>query len=120
MRTLFYLFTFLTFILSSSVFSQNRAPIIGKIIIDAENESPEGINIINLQTSQNAQTDIKGQFNLSIQTGDIILISSDSFEDRRYTITKKNIQETLEIHLNIETNTIEEVVVSQLKFLYLP
>ncbi|APD05940.1 hypothetical protein UJ101_00393 [Flavobacteriaceae bacterium UJ101] len=112
------LYSILTyFIFTPFFFSQERELLQGRIEIDLEGESPEGIQIVNTNTSQKVTTDVHGYFKIPIQLDDILHVYSNDFEERRYTITAKNIEtKKVIIHLNIEPNMIEEVVVSQLKF----
>ncbi|MFV0530152.1 MAG: hypothetical protein ACK5MD_01795 [Flavobacteriales bacterium] len=110
-------FIILVLLFSVVIFAQNREILQGHIEVDLKEESPEGIEVTNLNTSRKIITDSLGHFKISAQLNDILYISSYNFEKRWYIITTKNLQtKYVVIHLNIEPNIIEEVVVNQLKF----
>lgn len=117
MKNLLYFILAYGILSTTFLFSQERELLQGRIAIDLEGESAEGIEIINTNTSQKVITDLHGYFKLPIQLHDILHIRSNNFEERRYTISSKNIEtKKVIIHLNKEFNLIEEVVVNQLKF----
>lgn len=86
----------------------------GRIIIDIENESADGIYITNSRTGITAVTDLTGSFTLHAQEGDELLIRSYVYESRKF-ILGKNVfnSKPVTIHLNLQPIILDEAVLTQ-------
>lgn len=86
----------------------------GRIIIDIENESAEGIYITNSRTGITAVTDLTGSFSLHAQEGDELLIRSYAYESRKFRLTHEVIRnQPVTIHLNLQPIVLDEAVLTQ-------
>ncbi len=105
---MFFIFGFV-----SNSFSQEKT-IIGRIIIDVEDESSEGIFVTNLRTQITAITDLTGSFSIHARLNDELLIRSHLYETRKFILSKQVFyNELISIHLNMHPIVLEEAVISQ-------
>lgn|SRR5690606_32689973 len=85
----------------------------GRIIIDLEESSPEGIYITNTRTKLTTKTDLLGGFTIKAQAGDQLLIQSYFYESRKFTITESLMKKDLiTIHLNLQPIVLEEAILT--------
>ncbi len=97
--------------------SQQSKRIQGQIIIDVEGETPENIEVVNLSTKHYVLADEIGNFEIKASIHDTLQFRSIFFEKRKYIINKLAFDsKKVFIHLNIDVNKIEEVVVNGLSF----
>lgn len=103
--------------ISSLLISQESKNIQGQIIIDVEGETPESIEVLNLNTKHFVLADAIGNFEIKAQINDTLQFKSIFFEQRKYIINELAFDSRkIFIHLNIDVNKIEEVVVNGLSF----
>lgn len=107
----------LTFFVLSAIYSTAHAQeklIKGRIIIDIEEESAEGIFITNSRTLITTVTDLTGSFSMYAMETDVLLIRSYIYESRKFTLTK-NIMDKgkVNIHLNLQPIVLEEAILTQ-------
>jgi len=85
----------------------------GRIIIDLEDASPEGIYITNSRTQLTSITDITGSFAIHAVAGDSLLIRSTFYESRKFYVRESLLhKELLTIHLNMQPVMLDEAVIS--------
>ncbi|MFV0237048.1 MAG: hypothetical protein ACK5HU_00750 [Flavobacteriales bacterium] len=115
-------FTFHSIILfillaSSTLIGQELKNIQGQIIIDIEGENPENIEVLNLNTQHFVLADHIGNFEIKARIHDTLQFKSIFFEQRKYIINQLAFDSRkIFIHLNIDVNKIEEVVINGLSF----
>ncbi|MFA7617064.1 MAG: hypothetical protein WCY16_10845 [Weeksellaceae bacterium] len=86
----------------------------GRIIIDIENESADGIYVTNSRTGISAVTDLTGSFTLHAQEGDELLIRSYIYESRKFILGKNVFNSKLvTIHLNLQPIILDEAVLTK-------
>lgn len=113
-KSLLYGVFILTF---SFLNSQESKRIQGQIIIDIEGETPENIEVINLNTQQFVLADEIGNFEIKASVNDTLQFKSIFFEKRKYIMNELAFDSRkVFIHLNVDVNKIEEVVVNGLSF----
>ncbi len=96
---------------------QESKKIQGQIIIDVEGETPEYIEVFNMTTKHFVLADEIGNFEIKAQVNDTLEFRSLFFEKRKYIINPLAFDSRkVFIHLNIDVNKIEEVVVTGLSF----
>ncbi len=111
MRSLLVLFLFL--ISCALSFSQEKM-IEGRIVIDVDDETPEGIMITNSRTQITSITDLTGSFSLRVQENDELIIRSALFESRNFIIRKSMMDKALiQIHLNYQPVILDEAVITE-------
>ncbi len=110
--------TYIIFLISISfAFSQEAKRIQGQIIIDIEGETPENIEIKNLNSKRYVLADNIGNFEIKANINDTLQFKSMFFEQRKYIINKLAYDSRkIFIHLNIDLNKIEEVVITGLNY----
>lgn len=85
----------------------------GRIIIDLEDASAEGIYITNSRTQLTSITDITGSFAIQAAAGDSLLIRSSFYESRRFYLKESLLgKELLTIHLNMQPVVLDEAVIA--------
>lgn len=88
--------------------------ITGRIIIDLEDFSAEGIFITNSRTQITSVTDLTGSFTVRAQAGDLLLIRSDFYESRSFEINENLLKkDLLTIHLSLQTIVLDEAVITK-------
>lgn len=103
----------LIFTLFSSMGYAQEKLINGRIIIDLEDASPEGIYITNSRTQFTSITDITGSFAIHAVVGDSLLIRSTFYESRKFHLKQSLFKnELITIHLNMQPIALDEVVIS--------
>lgn len=104
---------FLIFLFSQLLTAQEKL-VKGVIIIDTEDDSPEGIYVTNSRTQLTSITDLTGSFALHAAPGDLLLIRSTFYESRKFLITEKLMsRDILTIHLNLQPIALDEAVITQ-------
>lgn len=107
-------FLFLFFLLFSIYTIGQEKPLLGRIIIDLEDSSPEGIYITNSRTNITSITDLTGSFSMRAEAGDFLLIRSAFYESRRFEITENLLEkELITIHLSLQTIVLDEAVITR-------
>ena len=110
MSRIFYFILFLT--VPIGIFAQEKL-LKGRIIIDLEDSSPEGIYITNSRTKFTSITDITGSFAIHAEAGDSLLIRSTFYESRRFYLQPHLLdKELLTIHLNMQPIALDEAVIT--------
>ncbi len=105
---------FSVFFLLTQFISAQEKLVKGIIIIDTEDELPEGIYVTNSRTQLTSITDLTGSFALHAEAGDTLLIRSYFYESRRFYITENLIKkDVLTIHLNLQPIALDEAVITQ-------
>lgn len=85
----------------------------GRIIVDLDDSSPEGIYITNSRTQLTSITDITGSFAIHVKGGDSLLIRSALYESRKFYVKEEFIEkDLLTIHLNMQPVLLDEAVIS--------
>ncbi|MFA7688262.1 MAG: hypothetical protein WCY25_10400 [Moheibacter sp.] len=103
----------LVFILLVSMGFAQEKLVKGRIIIDLEDASPEGIYITNARTNLTSITDLTGSFAIHAMAGDSLLIRSTFYESRRFYLTEFLLgKELLSIHLNMQPIVLEEALIA--------
>ncbi len=112
------LFTlYIVLFLSLHFNGQESKKIQGQIIIDVEGETPEHIEVFNMRTKRFVLADEIGNFEIKVQVNDTLEFRSLFFEKRKYIINQLAFDSRkVFVHLNIDVNKIEEVVVTGLSF----
>lgn len=106
-----YLLIFGLFLNFNFVFGQEKL-ITGRIIIDLEDSSPEGIYITNSRTQYTSITDLTGTFSIKAEAGDSLLIRSYFYESRRFYLSETLINKSLiYIHLNLQPIALDEAII---------
>lgn len=100
------------FFIVQSVSAQSAEKIIfGRIVADST--AVEKVNILNARNEKSAVTDKEGNFRMSVQIGDDLVITAVNLESRRKTITESDLQaEIVFIKMNIKMNPLKEVNVN--------
>jgi len=107
-----HIFTFIS--LLTQIISAQEKNINGRIIIDLDDSSPEGVYITNSRTQLTAITDLTGSFTLNAQAGDSLLIQSTFYESRRFYLTENLMKnEFINIHLNLQPIALDEAIITQ-------
>lgn len=110
MTKILYFILFLS--IPIGTFAQEKL-IKGRIIIDLDDASPEGIYITNSRTKFTSITDITGSFAIHASAGDSLLIRSAFYESRRFYLKSSLMdKELLTIHLNMQPITLDEAVIT--------
>lgn len=110
MRKLLY---FISFILIPMSISAQEKLIKGRIVIDLDDSSPEGIYITNSRTKFTSITDITGSFAIHAEAGDSLLIRSAFYESRRFYLQPNLMnKELLTIHINMQPIALDEAVLT--------
>jgi hypothetical protein len=113
-RTMPGKFLFSFFFLISLLVGAQEKNIVGRIIIDLDDSSPEGIYITNSRTNITAITDLTGSFSMRVQAGDDLLIRSTFYESRKFLITEPLLtKELITIHLSLQTILLDEAVITK-------
>lgn len=108
-----YFLMFLCFLGFSYAYSQEKL-INGRIIIDIDEESAEGIYVTNKRTQITTITDLTGSFGIRVQEGDELLIRSYLYESRKFILTKHFIEKGfVTIHLNLQPIVLGEAIITQ-------
>lgn len=85
----------------------------GRIIIDLEDASPEGIYVTNTRTQFTSITDITGSFAIHVMAGDSLLIRSTFYESRKFYLKESLMNnELLTIHLNMQPIELSEAIIT--------
>lgn len=85
----------------------------GRIIIDVEDSSPEGIKVTNSRTRLTSITDIIGTFSLRAQIGDTLIIRSSQYESRNFILRESVFRKpSIDIHLNMQPIVLNEAVIT--------
>jgi hypothetical protein len=101
------------FCLSFILWGQEKN-ITGRIIIDLDDSTAEGIYVTNTRTEITAITDLTGSFSMRAQAGDVLHIHSDLYESRRFEITENLMKKDLvTIHLSLQTILLDEAVITR-------
>jgi hypothetical protein len=101
------------FLVSQVLFAQSNNEIIISAKIIADSSSVDKVNIINIRTEKATTSDQNGNFKISVQLDDVLLLSAINLETRRKTITADDIKLALIIFkMNPKINALQEVVVS--------
>lgn len=110
MKKFLYLISFL--LIPIGIFAQEKL-MIGRIIIDLDDSSPEGIYITNSRTKFTSITDITGSFAIHAAAGDSLLIRSAFYESRKFYLKESLLDnELLTIHLNMQPIALDEAVIT--------
>lgn len=110
MRKFLYFISFL--LIPMGIFAQEKL-LKGRIVIDLDDSSPEGIYITNSRTKFTSITDITGSFAIHAEAGDSLLIRSAFYESRRFYLHPNLMnKELLTIHLNMQPIALEEAVIT--------
>lgn len=110
MSKILYFISFL--LIPMGIFAQEKL-INGRIIIDLDDSSPEGIYITNSRTNFTSLTDITGSFAIHVQAGDSLRIRSAFYESRRFYMKESLMNnELLTIHLNMQPIALDEAVIT--------
>lgn len=105
--------TLIVFGLSILLWGQEKM-ITGRIIIDLDDSTAEGIYVTNTRTDITAITDLTGSFSMRAQAGDILHIHSDLYESRKFEITENLLKkEWVTIHLSLQTILLDEAVITR-------
>ncbi|MFV0530153.1 MAG: hypothetical protein ACK5MD_01800 [Flavobacteriales bacterium] len=108
---------YIILLFSPILIGQESRNIQGQIIIDVEGETPENIEVLNLNTKHFVLADKIGNFEIKACINDTLQFKSLFFEKRKYIINSLAFDSRkVFIHLNIDVNKIEEVVVTGLTF----
>lgn len=87
--------------------------LMGRIIIDLDDASPEGIYITNSRTKLTSITDITGSFSIHAEAGDSLLIRSAFYESRKFYLQPSLMdKELLTIHLNMQPIALDEAIIT--------
>ncbi|WP_299115396.1 TonB-dependent receptor [uncultured Winogradskyella sp.] len=102
-------FTAMVFLLFSVlVFSQDTYTLKGKVIAESDNMPIPGVNVLILKTTKGTTTDFDGNYQLEVKNGDVIQFSYLGYKTQ--TVIIEN-QQTLNITMLDDANTLDEVVV---------
>src|SRR5690606_24183590 len=94
-----HIFTFIS--LLTQIISAQEKNINGRIIIDLDDSSPDGVYITNSRTQLTAITDLTGSFTLNAQADESLLFQSIFNESRRFYHTENLMNyEFINIHFN--------------------
>lgn len=97
----------------AAVQSQERL-INGRIVIDLDEGSAEGIYITNKRTNFTVITDLTGGFKIHALADDELLIQSYMYESRKFIITQSILDKNfVSIHLNLQPIVLEEALITQ-------
>ncbi|WP_121667103.1 carboxypeptidase-like regulatory domain-containing protein [Mesonia aquimarina] len=108
-----FLFTFLLFLFSISVFSQTppRTLIQGKVNVEA-NASADGINVYNLNSLEGTITNEYGEFMIPVKLNDKLIFSALQYQEFTVIIDKSVIEnKRLSVTINEAINELDEVTV---------
>ncbi len=103
-----YLMITMMLLMSASLFAQDGYTLRGNVS-DADNLALIGVNILIEGTNRGTVTDLDGNYQLQVNSGDILEYSYTGFEAQTITITN---QTTLNIVLLPNENLLDEVVVT--------
>ncbi|MFV0304462.1 MAG: hypothetical protein ACK5IC_03140, partial [Moheibacter sp.] len=107
---IFYFILFLLF--GVTIFSQEKI-INGRIVIDIDETSPDGIYVTNTRTKITSISDLIGHFSIKAVQGDSLLVQSPFYEERKIYLNDNLFQkELITIHLNLKTFLLEEGIIS--------
>lgn len=110
MRKILYFILFSVFPIG--IFAQDQL-IIGRIIIDLDDASPQGIYVTNSRTKFTSITDITGSFSIHAAAGDSLLIRSSFYESRNFYLKESLLNnELLTIHLNMQPIALAEAIIT--------
>lgn len=108
-----YFLIFFCLFIFSNIQAQEKL-LTGRIIIDIDDESAEGIYITNKTTKITTITDLTGSFRIHGEAGDELLIQSYLYESRKFIITQSVMDKGfVNIHLNLQPIVLEEAVIMQ-------
>lgn len=107
MKKILVLFALVMLVGVSSAFAQARK--ITGTVVDKANKSPlPGVSVALKGTTTGTATDINGEFTISVNTGDVLVISFVGMKSQEITITN---QTRLKVELESERVAVEEVMV---------
>jgi len=93
---------------SSVIFAQNAFKVKGKVTAASDNLPIPGVNILVLKTSNGTSTDFDGNYEITVQNGDVLQFSYLGFKTKTVIVDG---QQTINITLDDDQNALEEVVV---------
>ncbi|WP_417362932.1 SusC/RagA family TonB-linked outer membrane protein [Galbibacter sp.] len=97
------------FMMASAVYGQQGSNISGTIVDEQTNTPLPGVNVLENGTNNGTTTDFDGNFNLQVSSSDAILeITYIGFKSQEINLNGRS---TLQIVLEIDTQSLEEVVV---------
>src|SRR5690606_21904802 len=97
------------YMMVSAVYGQQGSSITGTIVDDQANTPLPGVNVIEKGTNNGTTTDFDGKFNLQLSSSDAVLeITYIGFKSQEISLNGRS---TLQIVLEVDTQSLEEVVV---------
>ena len=94
-------------LLNVAVFAQDGYTLTGQVL-DADNVSLIGVNVLVANTSTGTVTDVDGNYRLKVSSGDVLEFSYTGFASQSITITD---QKTLNVTLGEDANLLDQIVV---------
>lgn len=102
-----------TLLVSQFIFAQSNTETLISARIIADSTSVENVNIINTRTQKSTTSDQSGNFIITVQLNDILVLSAVNLETRRKTITADDLKSAVIIFkMNPKINTLQEVIVT--------
>jgi len=99
---------FVVFLITGSIFSQEKKIVTGQIITEESLISP--VHIINITREKGTLSELSGYFSVEVQPGDLLLFSSIQFEKKEIQISNNIYEEGIvEVILLPDINELEEV-----------
>ena len=94
-------------LLNVAVFAQDSYTLTGKVL-DTDNMSLIGVNVLITDTSVGTVTDIDGSYQLKVKSGDVLKFSYTGYATKSVTVTN---QKTLDVTLGEDANLLDQIVV---------
>ncbi|TAJ13775.1 TonB-dependent receptor [Marinilabiliaceae bacterium JC017] len=99
----------LFFVIGTGLWAQDRTVNIRGVVVDELKEPIPGVNVLIKGTTQGTITNIDGQFDLEVGTGQVVRFSFIGYESYEVPVVKE--ESNLKIELVTESKGLEEVVV---------
>lgn len=106
-RRLFFLMMFVIIIMNVQVFAQNQISVTGNVA-DIKGETLPGVNVFVKGTTNGTITDIDGNFTLSVQASDVLVVSFVGYKTQEIAVEG---QSSFKINLEEDVTDLDEVVV---------
>lgn len=97
-------------LLSSQVLAQEKY-LNGMIVVDFNDDYPQGVVITNKRTKVYSVSDITGSFKVHAQVGDTLLFQAPFLVDRKFVVRESTFDlKPFVIHMNYEVITLQDVI----------